>query len=107
MTLADDAALHADRQAIKDRSNQKSVGVSHYDERTDRAAIFATNCLGCNCPEGGFHGKTCPWYEEVPGAAKTLRIDVKKLIDSYGLRPRWATLDRDGFLTIAGHSKET
>jgi len=103
MSLADDAALHADRQAIKDRA---TAGVSHYDDRDSRAAIFATNCLGCNCAEGSFHAKTCPWYEETPGAAKLLRIDVKKLIEQYGLRPRWASLDREGFLTIAGHSKE-
>jgi hypothetical protein len=102
VTLAEDAALHADRQALKDR---KAAGASHYDDRTARAAILATNCLGCNCDEGGFHEKDCPWHEE-PVPPRLLRIDVKKLIESYGLRPRWATLDREGFLTIAGHSKE-
>jgi hypothetical protein len=103
VSLADDAALHANRQALKERNAEAQK--SHYDDRTGRTAIFATNCLGCGCQEGGFHGKTCPWREE-PVPPKLLRLDVKKLIESYGLRPRWATMDRDGFITIAGHSKE-
>lgn len=84
---------------------QANPMVSHYDDRTDRCAIFATNCLGCNCAEGYFHAKDCPWREE-PVPPKMLVIDIKKLIEQYGLRPRWASLDREGRLTIAGHSKE-
>lgn len=101
--MSDEERLAAREAAetAKAREAQKS----RYDDRTDRAAILATNCLGCNCAEGSFHAKTCPWYKErVP--PKLLTINICKLIEQYGLRPRWATLDREGNLTIAGHSKE-
>lgn len=74
------------------------------DVRAERAAIFATDCLGCGCPEGGFHGEDCPAFVNKESAL--LQIDLRTLIRQYGLEPRWATIDRDGTLTIAGHSKE-
>jgi hypothetical protein len=73
--------------------------------REERAAIFATDCLGCRAPEGGFHGQDCPAMDESK-PSKLLTIDVKTLIRQYGLEPRWATIDRGGLLTIAGRSKE-
>jgi len=74
------------------------------DVRAERAAIFATDCLGCGAQEGGFHGDECPSFHG--GESRILTIDVKTLIRQYGLEPRWATIDRDGLLTIAGRSKE-
>lgn len=79
--------------------------VMQKDEREYRAAIFATECLGCGCMEGGRHTPNCPWKESnAPG--RTLDINVRKLTEQYGIRPRYAILSRDGILTLVGHSKE-
>lgn len=69
----------------------------------EERSVMSTNCLGCGCVEGAFHAKSCRWYAGDDGV-KLLAIDVKQLIKSYGLDPRWATLDTTGVLTIAGSS---
>lgn len=68
-------------------------------------SVMATNCLGCFVEEGARHKAACLWNES-EAEVRTLRIDLLQLIESYGLRPRWASLDSLGTLTIAGSSKE-
>lgn len=64
-------------------------------------SVMATNCLGCFTPEGSMHKRSCPWYDP-DRPTKTLKIDLLRLIEAYGLEPRWASLDALGTLTVAG-----